>query len=81
VEFKSSGPLDSSELTADYLPSKIAESDTPADLTIESSGGFTLAYQGSSKSGLVKDKDGNTVGEARNGQLFVGGRVVSVALD
>jgi hypothetical protein len=81
VEFKSSGPLDSSELTADYLPSKIAESDTPADLTIESSGGFTLAYQGSSKSGLVKDKDGNTVGEARDGQLFVGGRVVSVALD
>lgn len=81
VEFKSSGPLDSSELTADYLPSKIAESDTPADLTIDSSGGFTLAYQGSSKSGLVKDKDGNTVGEARNGQLFVGGRVVSVALD
>jgi hypothetical protein len=81
VEFKTSGPLDPSELTAKYLPSKIAESDTPADLTIGSSGGFTLAYQGSSKSGLVKDKDGNTVGEAKNGQLLVGGNVVSVTLD
>lgn len=81
IEFKTSGALDASELASEYLPSKIAETDTPADLTIESSGGFTLTYQGSSKSGLVKDKDGNTVGEAKNGQLFVGGRVVSVALD
>ena len=80
VEFKTSGPLDSSELASEYVPLKIAETDTPADLTIESSGGFTLAYKGATKSGLVKDKDGNTVGEFKNGQLFVGGRVVSVAL-